>query len=231
MFETRNELEGFRLTGEIHINFLLFCFCLWIQGRTFGQNRTTFCSHLMSQEKTQQPCRFIVRSSQPFSCRSQQFNSSLICAMPTHRRDKRARSRSPVALRPKSAPHSHSDRWTHRESNRQPETSRPQTLFNVFAQETKPTRGHAPHTDRSNSETKREREHHRRDLASWKTLTVPSHDTAHIPDWARPSAQDHHQVLRFRVSHHHRCRQIVTMHHHCPFSFLKKRRSDYQRTW
>ena len=73
-------------------------------------------------------------------------------------------------------------------------------LFNVFAQETKPTRSHAPHTDdstsqqkvvlRSNSETKREREHHRSDLTSWKTLTVPSHDTAHIPDWARPSAQD-----------------------------------------
>ena len=118
--------------------------------------------------------------------------------MPTHRRDKRARSRSPVALRPKSAPHSHADRWTHRESNRQPETSRPQTPFNVFAQETKPTRGHSPHTDdsttqqkvvlRSNSDTKRE--HHRSDLTSWKTLTVPSHDTAHIPDWARPSAQD-----------------------------------------
>ena len=212
MFETRNELEGFRWTGEIHINFLLFCFCFWIQGRTFGQNRTNFCSHLMSTLNlagryypyififTQQPCRFIVCSLQPFSCRSQQFNSSLICAMPTHRRDKRARSRSPVALRPKSAPHSHSDRWTHRESNRQPETSRPQTPFNVFAQETKPTRGHSPHTDdsttqqkvvlRSNSETKREREHHRSDLTSWKTLTVPSHDTAHIPDWARPSAQD-----------------------------------------
>ena len=148
MFETRNELEGLRWTGEIHIKFLLFCFCFWIQGRTFGQNRTNFCSHLMSTLNlagryypylfifTQQPCRFIVCSLQPFSCRSQQFNSSLICAMPTHRRDKRARSRSPVALRPKSAPHSHSDRWTHRESNRQPETSRPQTPFNVFAQET-----------------------------------------------------------------------------------------------
>ena len=48
MIETRNELEGFRWTGEIHINFLLFCFCFWIQGRTFGQNRTIFCSHLMS---------------------------------------------------------------------------------------------------------------------------------------------------------------------------------------
>ena len=152
MFETRNELEGFRWTGESHINFLLFCFCFWIQGRTFGQNRTNFCSHLMSTLNlagrhypyiyiyififTQQPCRFIVCSLQPFSCRSQQFDSSLICAMPTHRRDKRARSRSPVALR---APHSHSDRWTHRESNRQPETSDTIQCF----QENKPTRGHS----------------------------------------------------------------------------------------
>ena len=120
--------------------------------------------------------------------------------MPTRHRDKRARSRSPVALRPKSAPHSQSDRWTYRESSRQQETSRPKTPFNVFAQAATSTRGHSPHTDdstnqqkvvlRSNSETKREREHHRSDLTSWKTLAVPNLDTAHIPDWARPSAQD-----------------------------------------
>ena len=52
--------------------------------------------------------------------------------MPKRDRDKRDRSQSPVALRPKSAPHSRSDRWTHRESSRQQDTSRPNTPFNVF---------------------------------------------------------------------------------------------------
>ena len=118
--------------------------------------------------------------------------------MPTRHRDKRDRSRSPVALRPKSAPHSQSDRWTYRESSRQQETSRPNTPFNVFAQAATSTRDHSPHTDdstnqqkvvlRSNSEIRRD--HHRSDLTSWKTLAVPNLDTAHIPDWARPPAQD-----------------------------------------
>ena len=119
------------------------------------------------------------------------------CAMP--KRDRRDQSQSPVATRPKAAPQTRHDHWSHRDTSRQHEIGRRNEPFNAFPQTTVRSRDHSPHTDestgqhkvilRSNSEIRRDR-HHRSDLTSWKQLTMPNMDTAQLPEWARPPPQD-----------------------------------------
>ena len=69
------------------------------------------------------------------------------CAMP--KRDRRDQAESPVATRPKANPPSRPERWTNRESSRQPEASRHNEPFNVFSQSATTPRDCSPHTDES----------------------------------------------------------------------------------
>ena len=115
------------------------------------------------------------------------------------KRDRRDHAESPVATRPKAAPQTRQDHWSHSDISRQQEIGRRNAPFNAFPQTAVRSRDHSPPTNestgqhkvilRSNSEIRRDR-HHRSDLTSWKQLTMPNMDTAQLPEWARPPPQD-----------------------------------------